>query len=132
MTLRITIHERARRAATVVILEAHCADGALVGRVVLECRGPTVYLENIWIDPRERGKGHGDELLEHARVEAARRGGVVLQCDPIAYEEDLPGAKLAAPAEEQQQLRAWYRRRGFAALEDEDGALWECKLVTQS
>ncbi|MEN9581216.1 MAG: hypothetical protein RJA70_4225 [Pseudomonadota bacterium] len=129
MPLQIVCQERARRQTTVITLEARDANGTTVGRIVLECGDSIVYLEDIWIEPDQRGRGYGDSLLKRGKAEAVRRCGRVLQCDPIAYEPKSPGTKESLPEEKQKGLRDWYKNRGFAPLDDADGGLWECKLL---
>ena len=50
------------------------ADGRIVGVIELVPAADHLWVDNVAIDPRDQGRGHGRRLLRHAEVEARRLG----------------------------------------------------------
>ena len=49
-------------------------DGRIVGVIELVGHPDHLWVENVAVEPREQGRGHGRRLLAHAEAEARRRG----------------------------------------------------------
>lgn len=53
--------------------------GGIVGFYTLLHRGPTAVLDDLWLEPREIGRGAGRVLFEHAAERAAASGASWLE-----------------------------------------------------
>lgn len=65
-------YAQAVREHEVWVLEAD--DGRIVGVIELVGHPDHLWVENVAIEPRDQGRGHGRRLLVHAEDEARRRG----------------------------------------------------------
>lgn len=119
--------ERPRQTRTVLTINASFS-GIFVGRLVIEYGRPTIYLEDLWVEPAFRNRGVGDQLLRLALQEARIQGGAMVQCDPIAYALTSAGTRRTLPAADQEQLRHWYAARGFSPASEDEGSPWELQL----
>lgn len=60
-------------------------DGEICGFYTLLHRGPLAVLDDLWLEPREIGRGCGRLLFEHAAGRAAAAGADVLEWEAEPY-----------------------------------------------
>jgi len=81
-------------------------DGAVVGMAIVSERyytswaGCTLYVQDIFVEPAQRGRGIASALLSHVAAYALERGSPLVE---LTVREDNPARRL-------------YRRRGFTRV----------------
>lgn len=91
-------------------------DGSAVGLASIQLPGPTVVLEDLWIDPPAMGRGLGSRLVRHAADRARQLGAtrLIWEAEPNAIEfYERLGARQVGESEP----GVWGRRLPLMALE---------------
>jgi ribosomal protein S18 acetylase RimI-like enzyme len=62
------------------------AQGQVVGGLVGETLWHWLYLDDVWLEERLRGQGHGREMLRRAEEEARRRGCTKARLSTMSFQ----------------------------------------------